>query len=242
MRFSRASKQGNVAQPLGTAGVAMSDLVNLISRTADGVIAVDPHQRIVHWNRAAEALFGLEAEKALGRFCYDVISLLDDSGCVVCQKKCFAVGAAHRRELVSSRELRVRNSAARDAWVSVSTIMVPSGWSRRVALIHLFRDVTYQREMKGIMKQLRSHLTDAPLPRASHAPMSPPLSAPAHSLTMREREVLRLLSSGASTKAISEKLFISPLTARNHIRNLLGKLGVSSRLQAILVACKQGLL
>lgn len=220
----------------------MSDVVNLVSRTADGVIAVDPSQRIVHWNHAAAALFGVEAEKALGRFCYDVIGLLDDSGCVVCQKKCFAVSAAHRRELVSSRELRVRKNAARDARVSVSTIMVPSRWSRRVALIHLFRDVTYQREMKGIMEQLRSRLTDAPLSQSSDAPMRPPCSAPATSLTTREREVLRLLSSGASTKAIGEKLFISPLTARNHIRNLLAKLGVNNRLQAILAACKHGLL
>jgi len=242
LRFSHASKRKNVTAPLGTAGVAMSDVVDLVSRTADGVIAVDPSQRIVHWNHAAEALFGIEAEKALGRFCYEVIGLLDDSGCVICQQRCFAVTAARRRELVLSRELRVRNSAAQDTWVSVSTIMVPSRWSRRVALIHLVRDVTYQREMKGIMEQLRSRLTDGPPHRASDAPVSPCLATPANSLTTREREVLRLLSSGASTKAISEKLFISPLTARNHIRNLLGKLGVSSRLQAILVACKQGLL
>ena len=242
MRFSNASKRRNVAGPLGTAGLAMSDVVNLVSRTADGVIAVDPNQRIVHWNNAAEALFGIEAEKALGRFCYDVIGLLDDSGCIICQKRCFAVSAARRRELVLSRELRVRKSAARDAWVSVSTIMVPSRWSRRVALIHLFRDVTYHRELKGIMRRLQSHLTDIPWPRASDAPMSPCLAAPVNSLTAREREVLRLLSSGASTKAIGEKLFISPLTARNHIRNLLSKLGVNNRLQAVLLACKQGLL
>lgn len=222
-------------------GVAMRDRVNLISKTADGVVAVDPDQRIVHWNKAAEALFGLRAKKALGRFCYDVIGRPDNSGCIFCQKKCPAVPAARRRELVLTRELQVRGSADRDAWVSVTTIMVPSE-RQRVALIHLFRDVTYQTEMEGVTQQLRSHLTNVPLHRASHAPMSSSLPTPSISLTTREREVLRLLSSGASTKAIGEKLFISPLTARNHIRNLLTKLGVNSRLQAVLLACKQGLL
>lgn len=93
---------------MGRLGVAMKDVINFISKTADGVVAVDPNQRIVHWNKAVEALFGLRAEKALGRFCYDVIARLDDSGCIVCQKKCFAVTAApNGLEGVGTRDAEV---------------------------------------------------------------------------------------------------------------------------------------
>jgi DNA-binding NarL/FixJ family response regulator len=52
-------------------------------------------------------------------------------------------------------------------------------------------------------------------------------------LTPREREILSLLVGGASTKSIALRLVISPETARTHIQNILEKLGVHSRLQAV---------
>jgi two-component system, NarL family, nitrate/nitrite response regulator NarL len=51
-------------------------------------------------------------------------------------------------------------------------------------------------------------------------------------LTAREREVLELLASGAKNRAIAKALMISPDTARTHVQNLLGKLGLHSRLEA----------
>lgn len=55
-------------------------------------------------------------------------------------------------------------------------------------------------------------------------------------LTRREREVLRLLAGGASNRDIAEALVISPATAKRHVSNLLGKLGVGSRGQAVAVS------
>jgi DNA-binding NarL/FixJ family response regulator len=54
----------------------------------------------------------------------------------------------------------------------------------------------------------------------------------ASGLTRREREVLALLAQGADNQAIAQRLVISPQTARTHIQNILGKLGVHSRLEA----------
>jgi DNA-binding NarL/FixJ family response regulator len=51
-------------------------------------------------------------------------------------------------------------------------------------------------------------------------------------LTRREREVLGLLASGSDNQHIAQQLVISPQTARTHIQNVLGKLGVHSRLEA----------
>src|SRR6266700_3502357 len=58
-------------------------------------------------------------------------------------------------------------------------------------------------------------------------------SVPAASLTRREQEVLRLLAAGASNQEISQTLVISLDTVKKHVSNLLGKLGASSRTQAI---------
>ncbi len=56
------------------------------------------------------------------------------------------------------------------------------------------------------------------------------------SLSTREREVLGLLSSGASNRRIAEQLFISDKTASVHVSHILAKLGVSSRLEAAALA------
>ena len=60
-------------------------------------------------------------------------------------------------------------------------------------------------------------------------------------LTRREREVLQALSEGLSNKEIAEKLHMSVDTERTHMMNILSKLGVHSRLQALLFAARHGL-
>lgn len=59
-------------------------------------------------------------------------------------------------------------------------------------------------------------------------------------LTARERQVLALLSLGATSQRISEALGIAPNTVRTHVQNILSKLQVHSRLEAVAVAVRQG--
>ena len=61
-------------------------------------------------------------------------------------------------------------------------------------------------------------------------------------LTSRELEVLRLLASGLSNSKIGAELFISETTAKFHVGNILRKLGVSRRAEAVYAASKAGLL
>jgi two-component system nitrate/nitrite response regulator NarL len=61
-------------------------------------------------------------------------------------------------------------------------------------------------------------------------------------LTRRELEVLRLLARGADNDGIAQALVISPQTARTHVQNVLGKLGVHSRLEAAAFVTRSGLL
>jgi DNA-binding NarL/FixJ family response regulator len=60
-------------------------------------------------------------------------------------------------------------------------------------------------------------------------------------LTSRELEVLRLVGAGKANKEIASELQISERTARTHVSNILGKLGLSSRTQAALWAVREGL-
>ncbi len=60
-------------------------------------------------------------------------------------------------------------------------------------------------------------------------------------LTPRERQVLEGLVQGLDNKAIADRLFISPETARTHVVKLLAKLNVESRLQAAIFAISHGI-
>jgi PAS domain S-box-containing protein len=61
-------------------------------------------------------------------------------------------------------------------------------------------------------------------------------------LTPRQTEVLALLASGASTVQIAQKLHLSRETVRNHVRNILRRLRVHSRVEAVAIAYRDGLL
>ncbi|HVM40254.1 MAG TPA: response regulator transcription factor [Acidimicrobiia bacterium] len=61
-------------------------------------------------------------------------------------------------------------------------------------------------------------------------------------LTDRELEVLQLVAQGLSNKRIAEKLYISENTVKNHVRNMLEKLHVHSRMEAVLYAMRENLI
>ena len=74
------------------------------------------------------------------------------------------------------------------------------------------------------------------------APVTPSGAKPRHDvLTPREREVLRGLTTGRSTRELAEELGISLHTARTHVQNVLSKLGVHSQLEAAAYAADHDL-
>jgi DNA-binding NarL/FixJ family response regulator len=65
---------------------------------------------------------------------------------------------------------------------------------------------------------------------------------PAPTLTTREIEVLRLVAKGMSNREIAEELYISENTVKNHVRNILEKLHLHNRMEAVMYAMKERLL
>ncbi len=63
---------------------------------------------------------------------------------------------------------------------------------------------------------------------------------PLHLLTRRECEVLQMLADGKSNRGIGESLFISEKTVKNHVSNILQKMNVNDRTQAVVAAIKNG--
>jgi DNA-binding NarL/FixJ family response regulator len=69
---------------------------------------------------------------------------------------------------------------------------------------------------------------------ADSAPASP--ASDTDPLTARERDILRLMVEGLSNRAIADELVITEGTVKNHVTNILSKLGVQTRTQAVLKA------
>jgi DNA-binding NarL/FixJ family response regulator len=86
--------------------------------------------------------------------------------------------------------------------------------------------------------------SSTPIEPAPAAPSAPAFVGESElsQLTEREREILALLARGASNREISEALYIAGGTVKNHLSNILGKLGVRDRTQAALKARELGLL
>ncbi|GGS20236.1 helix-turn-helix transcriptional regulator [Streptomyces aureoverticillatus] len=79
-----------------------------------------------------------------------------------------------------------------------------------------------------------------PLRQADGEAAPPPAPAAGLGLTVRERDVLRLVAAGRSNRQIAQELFISPKTASVHVSNILAKMGASGRGEAAAIAHRLG--
>ncbi|HZP30411.1 MAG TPA: response regulator transcription factor [Acidimicrobiia bacterium] len=106
--------------------------------------------------------------------------------------------------------------------------------------------VTKDRAAEDLVRAVRAVRSGAPaldpdaVNRLVVAP-APERRGALRSLTSRELDVLELLVEGVSTRGIAERLFVSINTARNHVQRVLAKLGVHSRLEAVALATREGL-
>ena len=203
-------------------------LKQTLARAGDGVFAVGPEGRVVLWNRAAEKILGWSAREVMDRPCCDVFVGIDDHGNRLCYKGCHVMSLVKLGEPVQHFDMQTRTKAGKPVWLDISILDAPSSGPGGALAIHLFRDVTATRELLRLVHE------------RLQAPSAPPDEATV--LTRRELEVLRLMAGGANTKALAERLHVSPATVRNHVQNILGKLGVHSRLEAAAYATRHRLL
>ena len=221
----------------------MQDILELMANADEGVYAVDTEQRIILWNRRAEDILGYTPQEVIGRCCYDLLTAQDADGNAVCGKSCTVMQDAQSSGRAPSHYCVMPNKVGESVWLHITHVVVPSAKKELETVIHIFRDVTEFMEVRDLVRRLQSYLTKSEValsePQTLRAGVD---DQTADSLTNREREVLSLLAQGANARSVAEQLAISRATARNHVRNILNKLGVHSALEAVAYAHKNALL
>jgi PAS domain S-box-containing protein len=195
-------------------------LEGALARAGDGVFAVGPKGHVMLWNRSAEKILGWSASEVMGRPCCEIFTGLDSHGNRLCYQGCHVMSLVKLGEPVQHFDMQTRTKTGRPVWLNISILEAPGGPAGRSLAIHFFRDVTATKELLRVVSE------------RLQSPAAPPPVAET-TLSRRELEVLRLMAGGANTKALAERLNVSPATIRNHAQSIFTKLGVHSRLEAV---------
>jgi DNA-binding CsgD family transcriptional regulator len=175
-------------------------------------VAVDPEHHIVFWNRGAERLFGRRAPEVLGRRCHEILQGRDIFGNRCCYPGCASCVMLRSGEGVQAFEIQVSLDGAETLTLRATSRSMGGSGSEGPVVVHTF-------EALGA-------------PARAAAPDPP--------LTRREREILGLVVSGLQNKEVAQKLGLSLATVRNHVHNILEKLGVHSKIEAAALAFRAG--
>ncbi|MDH3318572.1 MAG: LuxR C-terminal-related transcriptional regulator [Betaproteobacteria bacterium] len=208
----------------------MSSLVDLLYRTVDAIFAVDARQRIAAWDAGCEQLFGIPAPSAIGRPCSEVVRGKNALQQPVCGGSCCLASFADTANVPSAFPLRARTADGGELRLSVSLLVVPSQRREQRLCLHLVRRGNVATVALGPRRRENVQHKDA----AGGTPE-------AHGLTVREREVLKLLAEGSSLGAISRLMRISLTTVRNHVQHIEGKFAVHSQAETVAYAYRHNL-
>ena len=192
----------------------------LTAKTAESIMAMNRRFQIVFWNSPAERLTGYPAGEVLGRACYDVMQGMDRSYQTFCRPGCSLASAADTGRPISACVLICPHGPGHSSRYLVSSMRLHT--EDGPFLAHFFHETGW---IAGSRWDVA--VTSPPPPEHGLAKFS---------LTSREREVLALLTQGRTTRQVSAELHITYATARNHVQRVLEKLGVHSRMEAVLAA------
>ncbi len=218
----------------------LDEIKSLVSGTADPAFALDKDGRIVAWNAASTAFFGLSAIEAIGDSCSNVLKGVDECG-LRCNEDCTVEQHARNCEPIKSYDIEIEADGWR-RWCNMSTLLAGGPAGRSQYTIHVARPADIQKRFEHLIRDFvasETGLAPEEIGRLKQAKNSPTNLT---ELTLREREILKLVADGGTTSHIANELFISPTTVNNHVAHVLAKLGAKTRLEAVRRAERAGLI
>jgi PAS domain S-box-containing protein len=216
------------------------EIKQLVRSSADATFAIDSNGSVVATNSALQEMLGFAEKDMLGKACSFLISGKDECG-EVCSSNCVILQAIRARRPLKNFDLHIKTNAGY-RWCNISVFLAEDTGSVSPFAIHVIRDVDTRKRMEIVVRDFV--VTGTGLPKEQIASLFLSTRAPARecNLSKQELTVLKLLAKGVTTAKVAEQLHISPTTVNNHVQNILKKLDVHTRLEAIRRAEQAGLL
>ena len=213
--------------------------LRLLSQAPCGVYAVDINRIITFWNRGAERILGYRASEAIGRRCCRVLHGLPENGSTpICVEACPAVHLTGASRFPPIAHVMARCASGRLKPITITPLIVSQPHRDGTVLVNLFHERTEAARGEATAGCKREATATGTL-----GPHSPdPSSREVTPLTARELQVLSLIGRGLNAREIAGKLTITNNTARNHVRNVCGKLQARSKVEAVVIAKSRNLL
>jgi DNA-binding CsgD family transcriptional regulator len=218
-----------------------AEVLDVLAQSDTPALATDIGGHVVFWNRAAERLLGRATSQVLGHRCYDVLGGRDVFGNRYCHENCSVLSMSRKGEAVQGFEISVGGTPKQEQALNVTVLRIPGTRPDLYTIVHLLQPIDRTARLTRALERLGARHPDGSPPPAWQPAATGPVSlAKAPPLTEREREILRWVAAGLQNKEIAQKLGISLATVRNHIHNILEKLDVHSKLEAVSLAFRQG--
>jgi DNA-binding CsgD family transcriptional regulator len=213
------------------------DLAELLEGTTDAAFAVDLQGEIRMWNKGAEKLFGYPASLAVGKSCAKLIGGRIGTGTPICCESCDILECARKGSEIFNFDMEIRTSVGKPVWVNVSLLVASNSRTERRLAVHFMRDISERKKAEHLTNEVMSMARNL-VSGVDESSALPPTSP----LTVQELNILRLLALGKTTNEVTTELQISMRTLRNHIYHVNKKLHTRSRVEALMLALKRGLI
>lgn len=219
------------------------DARHMVEHARDAAIATDATGCIVYWNGDARKLLE-DREKGegevlqAGRSFHEALQARDVFGNRLSPESSPLQLMLEEGEAIQGFEIDVRKASGANARVGISVVAVLGPDPDACHLIYLLRERRRRRRSDELLDRLLAQSTsdsdDVALRRGEHSDLP--------QLTPREKQVLQKVADGRTTEQIAQDLHISVYTVRRHFQNLMRKLGIHSKAEAVALALRRRLI
>ena len=215
----------------------------MLNEAPYGAYAVDMRQTISFWNLSAERILGHRAEDVIGQRCYQVLqNICGEASAPNCLNGCPFLRLAKEGRNAPVVDFLALCASDRRKPVTATPLIMPDAQTGRTLLLYLFHEKSVEAQSNGVVGAAR-RISPQNGPSASTTGLAAGAGiAGTVPLTVRELEVVRLISSGLGTREIAGQLNLSRHTVLNHVRHAREKLRARTKLDAVLAAQRLGLL
>lgn len=243
VRLPLARRQARVTEEETSEGRwSRVELLDLLASGNPPAFASDSRDRIVFWNQGATELLGRRPDEALGLRCFEAIGARDVFGNKFCYANCPVMATMRSGDPICGFEVEVKANGHGPRLLNVTILKIPSVRDDLFTLVHILQPIEQGSRLARTLDRLGAVPSTSCAPPPTAVPGLPAAAAEASAppLTRREVEILRWVAEGLQNKDIAQRLDLSLATVRNHIHNILDKLGVHSKLEAVSLAFRSG--